>query len=607
MTNAASTRLSGLQGPPAKWNRTTSYVLLSILLLWAALFWATWGTWGSLTIDSGREMYVPMALLRGKMLYRDVFYLYGPLSPYFNSLLYRVFGLHLAALYWAGALSALFSGVFLYFTGVELGSWPAGVGAALVVQIQAFESSYMCFPLPYSFASVYGCLTACIFIWLVVRSCKSPRLIWIFGAGCAAGVAFLLKLEFGFACYVTLGILLVLRGGRHGWKSFFRDCAAILPGVAACLLVTAWMISIDGIRFITQENIMSWPTSYFMRRYGKQWLAITGCTITAKALGVAALWTVFLLLAALLAHRILRGVKSNGNRFFVWVPLLCILTVGLLWTLPWRGVVDGALRRIFFPKQLICLIGVSTAVLWIRVWRDRWGELGWPVALAFTFSGLLAFRLLVGTMPSGYSIYYDGPAVLCFLLLAETVIPRSGRAELFVRRSELLIAISTVAFVLLHACTFDYDLTNRVSLVTDVGTIKVSKPMAESYSAALDWMKSAKARGQTVLSIPENTSLYFLSGMDCPIRMIAFTPGLVSPGSMTEQQIAEINAKRVSYLLWSNREFPEYGTPVFGTDYNRELGDYLKSHYRPLRPLTDQNSSQWNAVIWERISSVGTQ
>src|SRR5579862_2367177 len=272
MTNVPSGWISGLQNPAAKYSSTTRFALLALAALWATLFWVTWATWGSLTIDSGREMYVPMALLRGKLLYRDVFYLYGPLSPYFNSLLYRLLGVHLAVLYWAGALSALFSGVFLYLTGMELGSWPAGLGAALIVQIQAFESSYMCFPLPYSFASVYGCLTACIFIWLIVRSCKSPRLTWIFGAGCAAAVAFLLKLEFGFACYATLGILLVLRAGRQGWKSFLRDCAAILPGVGVCFIVTAWMISLGGVRFITQENIMSWPTSYFMRRYGKQWL-----------------------------------------------------------------------------------------------------------------------------------------------------------------------------------------------------------------------------------------------------------------------------------------------------------------------------------------------
>src|ERR1017187_8249879 len=30
-------------------------------------------------------------------------------------------------------------------------------------------------------------------------------------------------------------------------------------------------------------------------------------------------------------------------------------------------------------------------------------------------------------------------------------------------------------------------------------------------------------------------------------------------------------------------EFPEYGVSKFGVDYDRELGDCLRAHYRPLR------------------------
>jgi hypothetical protein len=70
---------------------------------------------------------------------------------------------------------------------------------------------------------------------------------------------------------------------------------------------------------------------------------------------------------------------------------------------------------------------------------------------------------------------------------------------------------------------------------------------------------------------------------------------------MTDELIREIERKPVRYLLWSNREFPEYGTTVFGTDYNRDLGKYLRTHYSPLRPLTTYKGPLWNAVIWERI------
>jgi len=60
---------------PALWNRTTYIALLMLIALWAAKVYATWASWGNLTIDSGHEMYIPSLLAQGKVLYRDVWFL----------------------------------------------------------------------------------------------------------------------------------------------------------------------------------------------------------------------------------------------------------------------------------------------------------------------------------------------------------------------------------------------------------------------------------------------------------------------------------------------------------------------------------------------------
>ncbi len=71
--------------------------------------------------------------------------------------------------------------------------------------------------------------------------------------------------------------------------------------------------------------------------------------------------------------------------------------------------------------------------------------------------------------------------------------------------------------------------------------------------------------------------------------------------NMVRKSIEQIEAKHVRYLIWSNRTFPEYGARVFGQDFDQEIGDYLKSHYRPVRPLLPNSSDDqnWAAVIWE--------
>ena len=90
------------------------------------------------------------------------------------------------------------------------------------------------------------------------------------------------------------------------------------------------------------------------------------------------------------------------------------------------------------------------------------------------------------------------------------------------------------------------------------------------------------------------------------MRVCAFSPGVLAPGKMTEEVIREIDRKHVRYLLWSNRDFSEgYGVPTFGVDFDRPFGDYLKSQYRPVRPLIPNQDSGWNAVIWERLGEPG--
>jgi hypothetical protein len=101
-------------------------------------------------------MYLPSVLAEGKVLYRDVWFNFGPASPYFNSWLFRLFGVHLNVLYWAGSLSALASAILLCLCGMRLSSAIAGWTAGAVLLFEAFHPTLFSF----SFA---------------VQSCRSVR------------------------------------------------------------------------------------------------------------------------------------------------------------------------------------------------------------------------------------------------------------------------------------------------------------------------------------------------------------------------------------------------------------------------------------------------
>jgi hypothetical protein len=552
---------------------------------------------------------VPALLSEGKILYRDVWFSYGPLAPYFNSYLFHLFGIHLNVLYWAGSLSALGSAIFLFLSGMRLSSRLVGWTAGAVVLLEAFHPTLFCFPLPYGFPAVYGCLIGCFFLWLVISASTSLEWLWMLGAGLAAAAALLTKLEYGMACYGTLALLVAVRIFlRRSWRLLAKDVAAILPGVVVCGLVIRWMVSIAGADFITHDNFMSWPTSYFMKVYGEAWLARTGFTVTREAFHEAMYRAVPFTTALLVAACLTAWKRSDTRSMFLkWLLVSVVIAyfvndVYLNFLLP--GWLELTLSTIFFPPDMVLYVALAALMAWFYFLCQNvsFARRNPAFPLLLSFSSLLAFRILMKMSPSGYPIYYNGPVVLSFLLLMCLVVPRSGRSRRFVFAGELVICLGCLIPVYLHATAFDRGTKTFVPLTTERGTVRVSKHLAENYTAAIKFMKQKAALGQSVLLVPEDTSLYFLSGTYAPTRVFLFTPGVLVPGKMTDSVIQEIERKHVNYLLWSNRIFPEYGVPIFGKDFDVTFGDYLKSHYRPVSRLIPNTGTYWDwtAVVWER-------
>ena len=61
-----------------------------ILIAGVTMLVISWRKWLDPTVDFGRELYVPWQLSQGQVLYRDIAYFNGPLSPYFNALVFVI-------------------------------------------------------------------------------------------------------------------------------------------------------------------------------------------------------------------------------------------------------------------------------------------------------------------------------------------------------------------------------------------------------------------------------------------------------------------------------------------------------------------------------------
>ncbi|MDH3346626.1 MAG: hypothetical protein OEM02_00800 [Desulfobulbaceae bacterium] len=79
-------------------------VALAVLFCFLAI--ETWRKWPNFYVDFGRELYIPWQLSKGKVLYKDIAHLFGPLSQYISAILFKFFGLYTI---WETRIDPLFS------------------------------------------------------------------------------------------------------------------------------------------------------------------------------------------------------------------------------------------------------------------------------------------------------------------------------------------------------------------------------------------------------------------------------------------------------------------------------------------------------------------
>ncbi len=142
------------------YSRASSKVSLDFLfplLLFGAYFviqFSYFHELGRFISDSGKEVMAPQLLLDGGVLYRDVFWLYGPWAPYFNTLMYAGFGMHSDVLIWLAKL--LGAGVVLGVYRCLRTLSSAGMAFTGALSVLAFSSTSGYFAWPYSFSNLWA-------------------------------------------------------------------------------------------------------------------------------------------------------------------------------------------------------------------------------------------------------------------------------------------------------------------------------------------------------------------------------------------------------------------------------------------------------------------
>ena len=570
-----------------------------LLLVFITLLTLTWRKWGYLPVDVGREMYVPAAIATGKRLYFDLWYLYGPLIPYWHAALFRVFGIHLGILLAAGVSIVGITATLLYsISRIFLPVW-LSFAAVFAFLMQAFQLNIFNYVLPYAYPAAYGAMFSIFMVWLLLRYGYEPSLRYLVPAAFLACLMMLTKLEFGVMGYAVIGCALAIEAVRtRSIRGLARGLAICVPGVVVWLGIYGWYVHAGGADFFLGENLSILPGSHFVTHFSKTWNDFTGLVLTPSALAITA--AIGLSSFGILAGSIMLAARSRWARWLL--PAIALFICAVPFALPDSQTANGVARFMFFNPGMVwvCVVVFSMAVAaW---WRTDDPAAQQSTIMLSTMAILSSVRVLTKVAPSGYSVFFDTLVYLVWLVGLYRVLKRFP-VHLDGRTGKVLAGILCVSMV---AVTFqNYPVRQRPAMVSsERGMLYASSGLGQSFSQVLTFLEAAKQRSQRFVILPEDTALYFFSGTSAPSRWYVVIPPDLPPGEATARYIDELERADLRYVIVSNRATPEYGLPLFGVDYGQPIFAWLHEHYQVVQRIGEYEAvpypREWGVLIYER-------
>lgn len=576
----------------------------------------SWERWGNPLVDCGREMNQPLRLAQGQLLYSDVRHIYGPLSPYVNALLYRMFGASLGVLYADGIFTAALILALVYWISRRLmGRVPSAAATLSVTWLCAFKQAGN-YVLPYSYSALHGCALGLASLALLLRfverraveadspagvaAARASRIDWGLAlAGVAAGLTMLAKTEMGLAAFSAGVIAVALAGQFRARRAFAFGAMFVTPAVVLVLGAYGYIAARTGWSTLAQDSMLflrNLPPElvYFNKRVsGFDQPLQSIAQMMSAAVRIAALAAIIAAVSHLLTRRKSdvapsrvpisdlqmsdAGAASYGQ---IWLLLAASLLVFLL--IPLAGALNWEKGPyLAMPVLLVALIAVELA-RHRKLISKRALSVRTIVFLTLAVYALASLARVILRVRSGgaYSSYLLPASVIIFTYawahpFAEMF--RDGNTRRVARNIALALILADV-LATAGLLTVRYREKNYYALHTERGTMVCVPDLGQSMSEAIAYIERETAPGDSVAVMPEGTSLNFFTGRPNPLREEITTPGYLDREG-EKRAIKQLEESKTQLVLVSNRATPEFGARVFGRDYCQTLMGWIEENF----------------------------
>jgi hypothetical protein len=560
--------------------------------VFAALVSWSWLKWTDPLIDFGRELYVPWQITRGKVLFRDIESLFGPLSPYVNALLFELFGASLLTLVFVNVLlfAVIVAGIHrvLSLSTDRFTATAASLVAMLLFGFLPLGGFNFNFVTPYAHETTHGIALSVGLVLALHAAIAGRRPIWSALAGFAFGALVLTKPETSMAAAAAA---FVAFAGVAAWGPAERPLLrSLLPvfATAALLLpllffayfhrhMAAWLaLEAVGGAWTAISETSSGTSAFYARVSGLDRPLLNGMRM-------------ILMFGAFLAY--IGGMVALCRRAPDWRLLRKPVSLGAAMLLTLAPAMMPRFPSAF-PLIALTAAGVSW-VAFLRVRHHREAALrNLLLTMWCTFAVALLAKMALNVRTYHYGFYLALPAATVVVAVLCWFIPRGLQARAsadagrqFRRVSAVAIAVGIVPYLLVAQAGYR-KMTISVGPAADRFLAAHTDQLWQGVAVrdALQTLESLATPDDTLAVLPEGIMLNYLARIDSPLRVINLMPPEYNAFG-EDEVLQQLEAAPPRFVVLAHKNMVEYGYPPFGTDprYGQRTTSWIKSRYRTVR------------------------
>lgn len=524
----------------------------NLIILWVlcgiALF-IFCGHYSNILLDIGREIYYPQEILNGKVLYKDLFNIYGPFAYLFNALLYKIFTPNLSVLYFSGIICsfAIVSGTYLIARKFlsEFLSFAIGIFTIICGVCAPHLFNYT---LPYSFAMLYGTVGLIFSLLFLIKYGRENKTEYLYIAALSGG--FCVSNKYDFILYGILLFAIALFTKNKKIILNFITCFMFVPLI--CLLT----LFIQGVGYTDYVKAYNDISSVITSESLAYFYSLQGIFFNPK---VFLIWIINILKTGLCFIALIGGVKIlDINKILGWLIIAAASVV---------------LYFITTPAVLVCLVPLTivTVILCCKKLKNN-------IALVYLALGTLSVcgKSFWVFLTMNYGNYIAPALISTFLALIFTVINSKYQKAFGI--GLIVIALhSLVSFAELRVA-----LNYKVS--SEKGTIYTFEKNAETTNSVISGLIASNAESAVIY--PEGLIINFLANVKSEDYYNSMLPLYIE--SLGENKFIDIiRSSKPDFIILTNQNMHEYGADYVCDNYAKSFCDELLNNYNQLDDIND--------------------